>query len=236
MRLASGIVPQGPFNAARAAVDGGIDLGLAGFGDLPDHGIVDRVAVLEPLVGGDEFAVDEVKNLVWQACIESFLFSDLPPSHSRWPSVRGVARAHSFVATDASSLAPGRRYHRSIPSRLPGKWHAATEDDQPGPGGKTQFHGASTSSLWWENETGCGVGLVDGDIDRVQKGTRHAQEGDQIAAAIGYRNIDLPALFRRMIYRCLNGSEGGSGGDAWTGGCHLHQVTTLRKDSLSLRS
>ena len=46
-----------------------IHFGLARLCDLADHGVVDRIAVLEPAVGGDVLAVDEVEKLFHVAAL-----------------------------------------------------------------------------------------------------------------------------------------------------------------------
>ena len=55
-------------------------------------------------------------------------------------------------------------------------------------------------------ETGRGVGLVHGDLDRVQRRARHAQEGREHAAGIDHGDIDRQA---HRLGRLPRMSDGG---------------------------
>lgn len=84
--------------------------------------------------------------------------------------------AYQYLAFTDRQTAP--EYHQTWP-----QWHpdtqgfVASENLSPLGGRKAK--------------TGSCVGLVNGNVDRVQKGTRHAQKGHQYARRVGDGNVDF---------------------------------------------
>lgn len=104
-------------------------------------------------------------------------------------------------------------------------WQPATKGHKAGPEHKAFAHGGGMllqgclPLAGRQAEAGCRVGLVDGDVHRMQRRTRHAQERRQHTAGIHHRHIDAHApvlgrLHRRTNSQVRGGPVDGLQGDA----------------------